>query len=97
MEEFIPQKIIERKKQGFSAPDESWYRGENAQYVKDLLMNGKNLSSEYFNPKYIEKIVDEHMNQRINHRLLIWSFMNFVWWLRIFMDGEGDRLKLISS
>jgi asparagine synthase (glutamine-hydrolysing) len=88
MEEFIPQKIVERKKQGFSAPDESWYRGENAQYVKDLLMNGKNLSSEFINPDYIRKTIDEHINQRINHRLLIWSFMNFEWWLRIFMEGE---------
>ena len=26
MEDFIPKKIIERDKQGFSAPDESWYR-----------------------------------------------------------------------
>ena len=30
--------IIERKKQGFSAPDESWYRGENAKYIKELLL-----------------------------------------------------------
>ena len=35
MSHILPEKIVNRKKQGFSAPDESWYRGENAQYVKE--------------------------------------------------------------
>ena len=88
MMDFIPESIINRKKQGFSAPDESWYRGENADYVKELLLNKKTVSSEYINPKYIEKIIGEHIDHRINHRLLIWSLMNFEWWCRIFLNGE---------
>lgn len=87
MRDYIPQKILDRKKQGFSAPDESWYRGENAQYVKELLLNGKTISSDYINRDYIEKIVDEHMNEHMNHRLLIWSFMCFEWWCKIFLEG----------
>jgi asparagine synthase (glutamine-hydrolysing) len=88
MQELLPERIINRKKQGFSAPDESWYRGENAEYVKKLLL-GKNVAcSEYINRDYVRKIVDEHINQRVNHRLLIWSFMNFEWWCRLFLNGE---------
>lgn len=88
MESILPEKIINRKKQGFSAPDESWYRGENAEYMKNLLLNKKTVSSEFINPKYIEVIIDEHINKRINHRLLLWSLMNFEWWCRIFLNGE---------
>mgnify|MGYP001563911169 CR=1 FL=1 len=88
MADFLPEKILNRKKQGFSAPDESWYRGENAAYVKELLMNNKTASAEFINPQYIEKIVDEHIHKHINHRLLIWSFMNFEWWCRIFLNNE---------
>jgi asparagine synthase (glutamine-hydrolysing) len=88
MSSFIPQSITNRKKQGFSAPDESWYRGENADYVKELLLGKKNVSSEFINPEYIKKIVNEHINDKINHRLLIWSFMCFEWWCRIFLNGE---------
>lgn len=88
MMDFIPENIINRKKQGFSAPDESWYRGENADYVKELLLNKKTVSSEFINPKFVERIVTEHIDQRINHRLLIWSLMNFEWWCRLFLDNQ---------
>lgn len=89
MMNFMPEKIINRKKQGFSAPDESWYRGENADYIKELLLNKKTVSSEFINPDYVRKIVNEHINEHINHRLLIWSFMNFEWWCRIFLNNES--------
>ena len=85
MSKFIPDSIINRKKQGFSAPDESWYRGENANYIKELLLGKKNISRKYLNEDYIFRIVDEHLNHGKNHRLLIWSFMCFEWWCRIFL------------
>ena len=88
MSEFIPEEIINRKKQGFSAPDESWYRGENANYVKELLLVDETISTKYINKEYIHKIVKEHIDENINHRLLIWSFMNFEWWCRIFLKKE---------
>ena len=91
MTNFVPAKIINRKKQGFSAPDESWYRGENAEYIKKLLLDKKTVSSEFINPSFKRKIIEEHIHDHINHRLLIWSFMNFEWWCRIFLNGE--RIK----
>ena len=92
MKDYIPKKILDRKKQGFSAPDESWYRGENMGYVKELLLDKKKtVSYEFINPEYIERIVKEHNEQHINHRLLIWSFMNFEWWCRIFLDGQTAK------
>jgi asparagine synthase (glutamine-hydrolysing) len=88
MMNFMPEKIINRKKQGFSAPDESWYRGENADFVKELLLNKKTVSSEFINADYMKKIVHEHINDKINHRLLIWSFLNFEMWCRLFLNNE---------
>ena len=88
MHSLIPNKIIDRKKQGFSAPDESWYRGENAAYVKELLLEGDIASAEYINADYMKRIVHEHVDEGINHRLLIWSFMNFELWCRIFLNKE---------
>lgn len=89
MGEFIPDKIKNREKQGFSAPDESWYRGENAQYIKELLLNKNAALTEFIRPDFIENIIHEHIDSHINHRLMLWSFMNFEWWCRIFLNGEN--------
>ncbi len=88
MQKILPEKIINRKKQGFSAPDESWYRGENVEYVKSLLLNKSAAYQEFINPDYVAHILDEHINKKINHRLLIWSFMCFEWWCKIFLHNE---------
>lgn len=91
MEGILPERIVNRKKQGFSAPDESWYRGENAAYVKDLLL-GKNIAChEFIQPEFIERIIFEHCEKRINHRLLLWSLMNFEWWCRLFLRNENFK------
>ena len=86
MEEFIPNAIINRKKQGFSAPDESWYRGENANFIKEVLFDENTISTNYIDKNYIEKIVKEHLYENKNHRLLIWSFLNFEYWCKIFLN-----------
>ena len=88
MQDYIPEKIINRKKQGFSAPDESWYRGENATYIRELLLDSETRSTEFISKDYIEKIVNEHLEEGKNHRLLIWSFLNFEWWCRIFLNND---------
>jgi len=94
MKEIIPEQIINRKKQGFSAPDESWYRGENAMYVKELLLGKDTVMYDFIQKSYVEKIIHEHIDKKINHRLLIWSFMCFEWWCRIFLCGKGSVNKI---
>lgn len=83
----IPKEIIDRKKQGFSAPDESWYRGENIQFVKNMLLNPHAASRDFINPAFIATIIEEHCENRINHRLLIWSFLCFEQWCRTFLQS----------
>lgn len=88
MMDILPQKILDRKKQGFSAPDENWYRGDNSKYIHELLLTKKTLSREFINQDYMRTILDRHTHHEKNYRLLIWSFMNFEWWVRIFLNNE---------
>ena len=86
MADFIPEEVRNRKKQGFSSPDESWYRGENAKYVSDFLLDKNLRMYEFLNRSYVSSVIDEHMNQGVNHRLIIWSFLCFEWWCRKFLE-----------
>lgn len=84
----LPPEVMERRKQGFSSPEGSWYRGENAAYVRETLLGRELASSAYVNPSFVRRIVEEHMSGAANHRLLIWSFLSFEWWCRIFLQNE---------
>lgn len=88
MKQFLPEKIINRKKQGFSAPDESWYRKDNGKYIKELLLDKNAASRGLINHKYVKQILDEHNHKGMNHRLMIWSFLNFEWWCKLFLEGQ---------
>lgn len=86
MRGIVPDEILDRKKQGFSPPDQSWYRGPTMGYIRDVLLNEKTLSRGFFKPEAIQQIVNEHTEGKVNHRLLIWSLLSFEWWNRIFLD-----------
>jgi asparagine synthase (glutamine-hydrolysing) len=77
-----------QKKQGFSGPDASWFRGESIEYVKDTLLNKKAYIYNYFNYRTVKDLVHEHIEGKHNRRLFIWSLLSFEWWIRIFTAGE---------
>lgn len=88
MRGLLPEETLWRKKQGFTPPDQTWYRGETILYISDLLLGDRAIDRGYFNVPYIRKILDDHVSGRGNNRFLIWSLMCFEWWNRIFIDNE---------
>ncbi|HJZ73770.1 MAG TPA: asparagine synthase (glutamine-hydrolyzing) [Vicinamibacterales bacterium] len=85
MRDLLPAEVIERPKQGFSAPDASWFRGESIDYVNRLLRARDARINEYLEPVFVVRKLDEHTSGRTNHRLLIWSLLSLEWWLRTFL------------
>lgn len=89
MRRTMPEHVTARPKQGFSAPDASWFRGESIDYVNSLLRDRRSPIYEFLEPDYVTARLDEHTSGRINHRLFIWSLLSFEWWLRNFGAGDG--------
>ena len=85
MRRIIPQSITRAKKQGFSGPDESWFRGSSEKYVRDLLLSDQARINEYLNPEYVRQVIETHSSGVENKRLLIWSLLSFEWWLKQFI------------
>jgi asparagine synthase (glutamine-hydrolysing) len=86
--EFLPGDVVKRPKQGFSPPDQSWYRGPTMDYIKEIVLSPRAVSRGYFRTAWIERMLAEHSAGLTNHRLLIWSLLCFEWWNRLFIDGE---------
>jgi len=85
MNRIIPEQITKAVKQGFSAPDASWFKGESINYVRQTLFNGHARIYNYLEKKTVQGLVSEHLDGRSNRRLFIWSLLNFEWWLRKFL------------
>jgi asparagine synthase (glutamine-hydrolysing) len=85
MQQFIPEQVTGRVKQGFSAPDASWFRGESIDYVNNLLRGKETRIYDYLKKDYVTQRLNEHTSGQYNHRLFIWSLLSFEWWLRHFI------------
>ncbi|MBI4798021.1 MAG: asparagine synthase (glutamine-hydrolyzing) [Desulfarculus sp.] len=94
MEKFVPAEIRNRRKQGFSSPDESWYRGANLQLVRGILLHPRAMCHDLIARSEIERTLEEHCRQGVNHRLRIWSLLCFEVWLRTFFGQGAAGLEL---
>jgi asparagine synthase (glutamine-hydrolysing) len=94
MGRIIPAEVSDRNKQGFSAPDASWFRGESIDYINRLLRNPRASIYEFVQPAYVADILDQNCSGKINRRLLIWSFLCLEWWLRQFFGSARGGLSL---
>ncbi len=81
MERYVPKEITNGVKQGFSAPDASWFKGESIDYVRRIVYDPSSRIYNYLDFRSVTALVDDHMEGRQNRRLFIWSLINFEWWL----------------
>jgi asparagine synthase (glutamine-hydrolysing) len=88
MQRFIPAEVTNEIKQGFSAPDASWFRGESIDFVRRTLFNNNARIYDFLDRMAVQALVTEHLEGRRNRRLLIWSLLYLEEWCRQFLDGD---------
>ncbi|HEU5316884.1 MAG TPA: asparagine synthase C-terminal domain-containing protein, partial [Chloroflexota bacterium] len=88
MRGLIPEQVLWARKQGFAPPEDNWFRGPALPYLRELILSERALDRGSFQPKAIERAVEEHVAGAANHKKLLWSLACFEWWHRIFVDGE---------
>jgi len=88
MARLLPSEFTQQKKQGFSPPDENWYRGPSMSYVKEILFDRRTTQRPWFDQAFVSHCLEEHFSARRNHRLLIWSLLTVEWLQRHFVDAN---------
>lgn len=89
MRRYIPSEVTDREKQGFSAPDASWFRGESIDFVRDTVCNSSAAIYEFFDFDAIMALVNEHFSGQKNRRLLIWSLLYLEMFTSTFLTRRG--------
>jgi len=76
MRRYIPDDIANSEKQGFSAPDASWFKGESIDFVRRKLMGTDAHLFSWLDRDVVQRLVGEHLSGEKNRRLLVWSLLN---------------------
>ncbi len=82
--EVLDKKVANKKKLGFPVPIRVWLREEDTyNLVKNTFLEG----SEFFNTKYLIKLLDDHKNEKRDNSRKIWTIYTFlVWYKQYFND-----------
>jgi asparagine synthase (glutamine-hydrolysing) len=84
----VPDSVSMATKQGFTAPDASWFRGDSIDFVRRRLVDEPSPLYDYLDRTAVLSLVDDHLDGRENRRLLIWSLLCMDEWCRVFLGGE---------
>jgi asparagine synthase (glutamine-hydrolysing) len=84
-ERYIPRSVTEAVKQGFSAPDASWFKGDSIEFVRRRILTPKARIYSYLDFDAVSRLVHDHLEGRQNRRLLIWSLLTFEQWCETFL------------
>jgi asparagine synthase (glutamine-hydrolysing) len=81
MQRYVPAAITQAEKQGFSAPDASWFKGDSMDFVRRTLLNGQARIYGLLDRATAQSLIQEHLSGARNRRLLIWSLLSVEQWL----------------
>ena len=86
LEGIVPGEILYREKQGFGVPISEWINVQLKDRIRETLLEKRALERGYFEPKYIETLLDEHHKNRRDHSHALWILWMFELWQQRFAD-----------
>jgi asparagine synthase (glutamine-hydrolysing) len=80
MQGVLPQRILTRKKEGFSIPMKNWLRRELQPLMRSLLSAERISARGLFEPSEVRRLMDDHVAGRENHAHTLFPLMVFERW-----------------
>ncbi len=77
---YVPRRLIDRPKMGFSVPIAGWLRGDLRDWSYDLLSTTRLDRDGFFDSGTVSRIHAEHMSGRCDHSAKLWTLLMFNAW-----------------
>jgi asparagine synthase (glutamine-hydrolysing) len=87
----LPSSILDRRKRGFGVPLGVWFRGGLTEVFADLLSSPAARQRGYFDSRFVERLLREHLTGQRDHTLRLWQLLVFELWHRQYLDRGGVR------
>jgi asparagine synthase (glutamine-hydrolysing) len=95
--QLLPREWLDRRKQGFGVPLEQWLRGDLRGYLADTILSRQSTERGYFQPLYVRRLVNEHLDGKRDHSLLLWSLLIFERFLEVYVDRTSGSAVPIAE
>ena len=77
----LPAWVFKRKKMGFAVPIGEWFRGELRPMLRDNLFAAGSFANQHFNMKVVQRLVDEHETEQVDHSQRLYALLMLeLWW-----------------
>ena len=84
--EVIPNESYKKKKLGFPVPIREWMKDSDVEKNIREVFNS-DTSKKYFNNKEINKLLDEHVNNKKDNYRKVWTIYSFLVWYKVFFEN----------
>jgi asparagine synthase (glutamine-hydrolysing) len=81
LERYVPRTLVERPKQGFAIPLDSWLRGPLRDWAEALLDEGRLRREGFLDHAAVRRRWDEHLSGTRNWQYHLWIVLMFQAWL----------------
>lgn len=85
----LPKEILSRPKQGFMVPLGQWIKTDLAPIVRELLSEENVRRRGFFNPRYVQWLLQEHESGRRNFTDQIYVLLTLEIWQRVCMEDRS--------
>lgn len=90
-EPYLPHEMIHRRKQGFGAPMEEWFKeGTFGPRCLELFQRSRLAREGYFDNQFFTGMLKSQMNGGGGHSFHLWTVLNAVLWHERWIEGRHD-------
>ena len=87
----LPERILGRRKMGFSVPLDEWFRTSLKPTFESLVMRPE--MDAYLNRTEVARLWQEHQSRFKNHRQKLWNLLMFACWESRHYQGWSEPLS----
>ncbi|MEP7272128.1 MAG: asparagine synthase (glutamine-hydrolyzing) [Acidobacteriota bacterium] len=82
--DLLPVENVARRKMGFGVPVGEWFRNELRELLRDALLSDEAAARGYFDREAVAKLVNEHLEGKVDYSGKLWNLMMLELWHREF-------------
>lgn len=80
LDRYVPNKLVDRPKMGFSVPVSKWLRDDLKEWAEDILFSRTLIDEEIFQVESIRRVWKEHIDGKYDHSHRIWTLLMLLSW-----------------